>query len=101
MAAKKRKGQPSARSGTKSGALLVMRPVLPAVRPFRSGGVCLLLSLSLALAGGTLGLGPGSTAPSDERGGRLGQALLDGAQSLVGGFGAHIVAIFLFLAGVL
>ncbi|HEY8637919.1 MAG TPA: DNA translocase FtsK [Solirubrobacteraceae bacterium] len=83
------------------GVLLVMRPVLPSVRPFRSGGLCLLISLSLAMSAGTLGLGPGSTAPADERGGALGQVLLAGSQSLLGGVGSHIVAVFLFLAGVL
>src|SRR3954469_8174662 len=43
-----------------AGAVLVLRPVLPAVRPFRSGGLCLFAALTLALAAGTFGLGPGS-----------------------------------------
>src|SRR6185503_11759438 len=42
-----------------AGAILVLRPVLPAVRPFRSGGACLFGALTLALAAGTFGLGPG------------------------------------------
>src|SRR3954465_12776268 len=42
-----------------AGAVLVLRPVLPAIRPFRPGGLCLFAALSLALAAGTLGLGPG------------------------------------------
>src|SRR5215211_3350319 len=42
-----------------AGAILVLRPVLPAVRPFRAGAICLFASLSLGLAAGTLGLGPG------------------------------------------
>src|SRR3954454_24998727 len=42
-----------------AGAVLVLRPVLPAVRPFRSGGACLFAALTLLLAAGTLGLGPG------------------------------------------
>jgi S-DNA-T family DNA segregation ATPase FtsK/SpoIIIE len=41
-----------------AGAVLVLRPVLPAIRPFRAGGLCLFASLSLALAAGTFGLGP-------------------------------------------
>ncbi|HYH91185.1 MAG TPA: DNA translocase FtsK, partial [Solirubrobacteraceae bacterium] len=42
-----------------AGAILVLRPVLPAVRPFRAGAVCLFAALSLGLAASTLGLGPG------------------------------------------
>ena len=39
--------------------VLVLRPMLPAVRPFRAGALCLFAALTLALAAGTLGLGPG------------------------------------------
>src|SRR4051812_47282353 len=45
-----------------AGAILVLRPVLPAVRPFRSGGACLFAGLTLALAAGTLGFGAGGSA---------------------------------------
>src|SRR3954468_22529691 len=45
-----------------AGAILILRPVLPAVRPFRSGAVCLFAALTLALAAGPLGLGPGGSA---------------------------------------
>src|SRR4051794_22084585 len=41
-----------------TGTLLVMRPLLPTVRPFKSGGICLLTALTLGLAAGTFGLGP-------------------------------------------
>ena len=34
---------------------------LPAVRPFRSGGLCLFAAAALGLAAGTLGLGPGGS----------------------------------------
>ena len=72
-----------------AGAILVMRPMLPSVRPFRSGGLCLFLGLVLGLAAGTFGLGPGGEAvqlgrrvgaPPRRRGGR-GHVLgdLDGA----------------------
>src|SRR5829696_7087901 len=54
-----------------AGAVLVLRPVLPAVRPFRAAALCLLLSSCLALAAGTFGLGGGSEAKED-RGGQLG-----------------------------
>ena len=36
-----------------AGAILVLRPVLPAVRPFRSGAICLFAALCLGLAAGT------------------------------------------------
>src|SRR5262245_15910328 len=42
-----------------AGALVVLRPMLPAVRPFRAGGACLFAGLTLGLAAGTFGLGPG------------------------------------------
>ena len=47
-----------------AGAILVLRPVLPAVRPFKAGAVCLFAALCLGLAAGTLGLGPGGGAVS-------------------------------------
>src|SRR3954453_19014251 len=40
------------------GALLVLRPLLPTVRPFKTGAICLLTALMLGLAAGTFGLGP-------------------------------------------
>src|SRR3954454_8638599 len=46
-----------------AGAILMLRPMLPAVRPFRSGAICLFLSLTLGLSAGTLGVGPGGTRP--------------------------------------
>jgi S-DNA-T family DNA segregation ATPase FtsK/SpoIIIE len=85
-----------------AGTLLVLRPVLPAgVRPFRAGALCLLASACLALAVGTLGLGPGDAAPVGERGGHLGEVIADGATRLFSDVGAHILAVFLFLAALL
>ncbi|HYI19201.1 MAG TPA: DNA translocase FtsK 4TM domain-containing protein [Solirubrobacteraceae bacterium] len=83
-----------------AGALIVMRPVLPAVRPFRAAAGCLLLSSCLALAAGTLGLGGVSEARED-RGGLLGEWLYQGSSSLLGDVGAHVIAVFVFLAGAL
>src|SRR3954447_12170327 len=40
------------------GTLFVMRPLLPTVRPFKAGGICLLTALMLGLSAGTFGLGP-------------------------------------------
>jgi S-DNA-T family DNA segregation ATPase FtsK/SpoIIIE len=83
-----------------AGAVLVMRPVLPAVRPFRSGAVCLAIAGCLGLAAGTLGLGGGGERVED-KGGLLGDALYGLISSLLGDVGAHIIALFCFLAGVL
>jgi DNA segregation ATPase FtsK/SpoIIIE, S-DNA-T family len=91
-----------------AGALCVLRPVLPAVRPFRAGAVCLVAALTLALAAGTLGLGPNGVRHGfwhtdflSARGGIVGDALLYAASSLIGTVGAHILAVFLFLAALL
>src|SRR6059058_5701801 len=90
-----------------TGAILVLRPVLPAVRPFRSGGACLFAALTLALAGGTLGLGPGGGAVHWDRwwvtprGGLAGEGLYWLASTLFSDLGAHIIALFLLMAGVL
>src|SRR3954471_20293850 len=90
-----------------AGAVLVLRPVLPAVRPFRSGGACLFAALTLALAAGTFGLGPGGGAVHWDRfwvgprGGLVGEGLYWATSTLVGDLGAHIVAVFLFIAAVL
>jgi len=91
-----------------AGAVLVLRPVLPAVKPIRAGVLCLFVSLTLGLAAGTLGIGsylerrshfdPGFAR---ERGGMVGEALHWAASTALGGVGAHIVAIFVFLAAVL
>jgi len=91
-----------------AGAILVLRPVLPAVRPFRAGAVCLFAALCLGLAAGTLGLGPEGGRPGfwdgewvRTRGGMAGEALYWLTSTLLGGVGSHILAVFLFLAGVL
>ncbi len=91
-----------------AGAILVLRPVLPAVRPFRSGALCLFGALTLMLAAGTFGIGPTGVrhgywdAPFFEaRGGIVGDALLYVVATAASTIGAHIVALFLLVAGVL
>jgi DNA segregation ATPase FtsK/SpoIIIE, S-DNA-T family len=91
-----------------AGALLVLEPVLPAVRPFRAGALCLFAALCLGLAAATLGLGPSGSRPGfwdvdfvSARGGMAGEALYWVSSTLLGSVGAHILAVFLFLAGVL
>ena len=91
-----------------AGAILILRPMLPAVRPFRSGAICLFAALTLGLAAGTLGVGPGGHRPHwwdpqwvKTRGGMTGEALDWVVATLTGSVGAHILAVFLFIAGVL
>jgi len=91
-----------------AGTILVLRPVLPAVRPFRSGALCLFAALTLMLAAGTFGLGPDSvrhgywdTAFFEQRGGIAGDALLYCVATAFSAIGAHILAVFLLVAGVL
>jgi S-DNA-T family DNA segregation ATPase FtsK/SpoIIIE len=90
-----------------AGALVVLRPVLPTVKPYRSGGICLLLSSTLALAAHTLGFGPGVATVQfkpmlfEFRGGILGDALYYVAHGAFGTFGTHLIVVFFFLAGVL
>ena len=90
------------------GAALLLRPVLPALRPLRAGAICLFASVTLAFAAGTFGLGPSGTrhgyfhrAYFEPRGGILGEAEFWSAHRLVSTLGADVLAAFLFLAGVL
>ncbi len=92
-----------------TGIVLVLRPVLPSgMRPFKAGALCLLLATTLMLAAGTLGLGPGGPnadfwdpALYSERGGIVGSVLFWSSSSAFSSIGAHIIALFLLLAGVL
>jgi S-DNA-T family DNA segregation ATPase FtsK/SpoIIIE len=89
------------------GAVLVLRPMLPSMRPFRTGALCLAGGLMLGLAAGSLGLGPDDT-PRDGfldsgylrvHGGLIGEVLLWVARTLFSGAGAHILFVFLMAAG--
>jgi len=82
-----------------AGAVLVMRPVLPAVRPFRAAAACLFVAGCLGFTAGTLGLGGGPTKA--DNGGAVGDGLYQLTSTLLGDVGSHIIAVFLFLAGVL
>jgi S-DNA-T family DNA segregation ATPase FtsK/SpoIIIE len=91
-----------------AGAILVLRPVLPTVRPFRCGALCLFMALTLGLAAGTFGLGPPgarsgywNVAFFEARGGIVGDALLYATATGLSTIGAHILAVFLFVAAVL
>jgi S-DNA-T family DNA segregation ATPase FtsK/SpoIIIE len=92
-----------------AGALIVVRPMLPAVHPLRTGAICLVAGLTLGLAAGSLGLGPGHTArdgfldPSylRQHGGLVGESLLWASSTLFSQAGSHILFVFLMLAGIL
>jgi len=80
--------------------------IAPAVRPLRAGTACLVLASALALAAGTLGIGPGRTphtgvwaaATLKPRGGVLGGAEFAVAGHLLSTAGADLLAVFLFVA---
>jgi S-DNA-T family DNA segregation ATPase FtsK/SpoIIIE len=90
------------------GGSLLMRPVLPALRPLRAGATCLFAAITLALAAGTLGLsaGPGpsaqawSSAHLQSHGGVAGQALYELAHRLVQNVGVDILVVFLALSAI-
>jgi S-DNA-T family DNA segregation ATPase FtsK/SpoIIIE len=92
-----------------TGALIVVRPMIPAVHPLKTGAVCLLVALMLGLAAGSLGLGPGDT-PRDgffdagyleHHGGLVGESLFWASAKLFSTAGSHILFVFLLLAGIL
>jgi DNA segregation ATPase FtsK/SpoIIIE, S-DNA-T family len=92
-----------------AGAAMLMRPVLPAMRPLRTGSLCLFGAVVLALAAGTLGVssGQGTTAShwsSDylqAHGGAGGQAFYEAAHRLVQQVGVDILVVFLLVVGVI
>jgi len=92
-----------------SGAVLLLRELRPPARPMRTGVLCLTASLTLGLAAGTLGLGPGAAhgrdywhaAVFEARGGVVGQGEFWAASHLLSTVGADILAVFMFVAGVI
>lgn len=92
------------------GGALLLRPVWPALRPLRTGAICLSGSIVLALAAGTLGVSSGATQEKgaswtsaflQAHGGVAGEALYQGSHRLVQNVGVDILVIFLFLVGVI
>jgi DNA segregation ATPase FtsK/SpoIIIE, S-DNA-T family len=95
-----------------SGGALLLRPVWPALRPLRTGAICLSASVVLALAAGTLGVSSGpersgvgqasswSSAFLQAHGGVAGEALYQATHRLVQSLGVDILVVFLFLVGV-
>ena len=92
------------------GAVLVLHPLLPTLKPFKAGATCLIAALALGFAGGLFGLGPDLPARSEPfmddafrraNGGVVGEALYWAARTLFQDFGAHILFVFLLVGGVL
>ena len=92
-----------------TGTLILARDWRPAIRPLRTGTLCMTIALTLALAAGTLGIGPGAAAASrywhpsvfEERGGIVGQGEFWVTSHLLSTAGADILAVFMLLAGVI
>jgi S-DNA-T family DNA segregation ATPase FtsK/SpoIIIE len=92
-----------------AGVVIVLRDLVPALRPFRTGAICLTLGLALGLAAGSLGLGPGAHAHEpllqasyiSDRGGVLGELLFSLSSTLFSTVGAHILFVFLMAGGIL
>ncbi len=93
-----------------AGALMVLGPMVPSVRPWGTGAACLLTALMLGLAAGSFGLGPdepvrdGAFGQPDflrEHGGLVGEGLFWVVRTLVQDIGAHILFLFLLICGVL
>jgi S-DNA-T family DNA segregation ATPase FtsK/SpoIIIE len=91
------------------GGLLLARELRPPVRPLRTGSLCLVAAVTLMLEAGTFGLGPGAPASGalwhatamQDRGGLVGAALYWASSGLLSSIGSHILAVFLFVAGVI
>jgi S-DNA-T family DNA segregation ATPase FtsK/SpoIIIE len=95
-----------------TGGTLLLRPVLPALRPLRTGSICLFAAIALALAAGTLGVSSGpvgahaarnagswSSSHLQSHGGAIGEALYQASHRLVESLGVDILVVFLFLVG--
>ncbi len=91
------------------GGALLLRPVLPALRPLRTGALCMFAAVTLALAAGMLGLSsaPASGAPAwtsahlQSHGGVAGEALYQLTHQLVQDVGVDILVVFLLITGVI
>jgi S-DNA-T family DNA segregation ATPase FtsK/SpoIIIE len=91
------------------GSALLLRPVLPALRPLRTGALCVFAGVTLALAAGMLGLSSApvsdahqwSSAHLQSHGGIAGEALYELTHRLVQDVGVDILVIFLLIVGVI
>jgi len=91
------------------GVLILMREWRPPARPLRTGLACMVGAITLMLAAGTLGIGPGAApaaqfwhaAAFERRGGVVGQTEFWAMSHLLSTLGADILAVFLFVAGLI
>src|SRR3954447_20541585 len=93
-----------------SGTLLVMRPLLPTVRPFKAGGFCLVTALVLGLSAQTFGLGPNDPVRHGAfaqpaffkvHGGLVGESLFWITKTLFSTVGAHLLFVFLMFVAIM
>ena len=91
-----------------AGMLVVLRALVPSLRPFRAGLLLLFVATTLAFAAGTFGISPASHGHNiwlrafyERRGGLLGEGELWLAARALGGTGADILALFIAAAGLL
>src|SRR3954469_23942551 len=92
-----------------AGAMIVIRPMVPALHPLKTGVACLVCALMFGLAAGSLGLGPGDTHRDGfldphylkHHGGLVGESLCWTSAKLFSTAGSHILFVFLLLAGIL
>jgi len=91
------------------GAILIFKPSMPSTRPLRTGAAFLLGGLLLAFAAGTFGLGGGRSENLSyfdpgwfpDHGGVIGESVYWLLATLLQPFGAHLVAVFALIAGIL
>ena len=91
------------------GVALLLRPFIPSPSAFNAGIVCALAGVFLAYASATAGLGPDRPHRHDyfepdfftEHGGAVGETLYWASTTLFQRPGAHILAVLLFVTGLL
>src|SRR5262245_27108711 len=90
------------------GIALILRPFLPSPRSVAMGVAAIALGLLLALAAQTAGLGPDGVRKDlfdpdffPHHGGGIGETLYWATTTLFDRIGAHIIAVFLIVSGVL
>ncbi len=92
-----------------TGGILMFRPALPSVRPLRTGAAVLFGGLLLAFAAGTFGLAGGrdesvvffDSGWFPSHGGVLGESFYWLFATLLQPLGAHLLAVFALIAGLL
>jgi DNA segregation ATPase FtsK/SpoIIIE, S-DNA-T family len=92
-----------------TGAVLVLRPMLPSVKPFKAGAGCILVGLMLGLAARSFGIGPAvpkrvgyfHASYFRHHGGLVGDTMYWITHTLFQQFGTDIFFLFLMMGGVL